>query len=95
MLPSLVTINWVQLSYPAGVPTVYSGTAALITSGIFAGLAYSWTGSGSVASLVWNVNRWEAYSGGPELLAISGPDYCDPRGAYTPVFVDVLSLGVS
>jgi len=95
VLPSLVTVNWVRLSYPLGVPTVYSGTAALVTVGLFAGLSYSWTGSGQIISLFWNGNRWEAYSGGVELLAISGPDYCDPTGAYTPVFVDVLSLAVS
>jgi hypothetical protein len=77
-----------------GTPTAYSGTAALVTTGIFAGLVYSWTGSGQIISLFWNGNRWEAYSGGVEVLAISGPDYCDPRGAYTPVAADVLSLGV-
>ena len=93
-LPSVVSVNWVRLSYPLGVPTAYSGTAALVTVGLFAGLAYIWTGSGQIISLYWNGNRWDAYSGGPEVLAISGPDYCDPRGAYTPVFGDVLSLGV-
>lgn len=94
VLPSMVTVNWVRLSYPSGVPTAYSGTATLITTGIFAGTAYSWTGSGQIISLNWNGVAWEAYSGGPEVLAISGPDYCDPRGAYTPVAADVLSLGV-
>jgi hypothetical protein len=94
VLPSMVTVNWVRLSFPLGVPTAYSGTATLVTTGIFAGLVYSWTGSGMIISLFWNGNRWEAYSGGNEVLAISGPDYCDPRGAYTPVAADVLSLGV-
>lgn len=93
-LPSVVTVNWVRLSFPLGVPTAYSGTAALVTVGLSAGLLYSWTGSGMIISLFWNGNRWEAYSGGVELLAISGPDYCDPRGAYTPVDASILSLGV-
>ena len=94
VLPSMVTVNWVRLSFPLGVPTAYSGTAALVTVGLFAGLAYSWTGSGQIISLYWNGNRWEAYSGGNEVLAIRDLDYCDPRGAYTPVAADVLSLGV-
>lgn len=94
VLPSMVTVNWVRLSYPLGVPTAYSGTATLVTTGIFAGLAYVWSGSGQIIYLNWNGVAWEAYSGGPEVLAISGPDYCDPRGAYTPVAADVLSLGV-
>lgn len=93
VLPSVITVNWVELSYPAGVPTSYSGTATLVTTGLYAGLLYEWSGVGHLIGLSWNGAAWEAYSGGVGALAISGPDYCDPTGAYTPIY-PVLSLGV-